>query len=275
MARTTVDPVDIGKMYDESAPISDTFNEGQIHLAYWYGDGDDTPMVEASKRITRKVADALGLRPGERVLDAGCGLGAPAILIARETGADVTGVTVSAVEAGEAQRKADASGIAERVRFEQADFSALPYGEGHFDAVLAMESLQCAPDLGATLAELFRVLRPGGRITFADYTTEERMGLDEAEAFAAAINLNRLPTLAEWFAALGAAGFAVEEYTQCGPRVFGMGPKFVESAETARGVLAERFGDEMVTGLKDALRDFFAPGPDRIGYVIVSARKPG
>lgn len=274
MTATTADSVDFGKQYDESSPISDTFNEGQVHLSYWYGEEDDTPMAEASKRITRKVADALGLRAGERVLDAGCGLGAPAILIAQETGALVTGVTISEFEAAEGTRKAAAAGLADRAVFRHGDYMALPFEDGAFDAVLAIESIQCASDRVRALRELLRVLRPGGRITVADYTTEAGMTLQEAEEFAAGIGLSRLPTMSEWLGVLREAGFTVEEHTQCGPRVFGMGGKIVASAEALRDKLAAKFGDEVVDGLKQALTDFFTPGPERIGYAIVSARKP-
>lgn len=273
MKTTLTDPVEIGRRYDQSSPISDVFNDGQVHLAYSYGADDETPMAEAAKRITRKVAQALGLRPGEHLLDAGCGLGAPAILVARETGARVTGVTISEFELHAATGKAKESGLAGQVDFRLGDFSALPFPDATFDAVLAIESLQCAPDLGRALAELFRALRPGGRISVADYTLEGPWTA-QIDRFVADMGSSRLPTLPGWCDALRQAGFAVEEYTQCGHRVFGMPSKYLEAVDKSRDKLAAGFGDEMAVGLKQALRDFFTLGPESIGYAIVSARKP-
>ncbi|MGW4065080.1 methyltransferase domain-containing protein [Amycolatopsis sp. NPDC004747] len=270
----SINPIDVGRSYDESSPISNTLNDGQVHMSYWYGEQDDTPLAEAAQRITRKVGATLGLRPGERLLDAGCGLGAPAILLAQETGAHVTGITVSGYEVAEGNRKIEAAGVGDRVRVELGDYSALSYPDGSFDAVLAIESLQCAPDLGKVLTELFRVLRPGGRISVADYTLEGAMDEGSAAEFAATIHINRPPRLAEWIDALTAAGFGVGEYTQCGPRVFGMPSKYLDSAEQARDRLAAKFGADIVPGLKEGLGYFLAPGPERIGYAIVSAHKP-
>ena len=52
----------IAEMFDESSDMSDAFNDGQVHLAYWYDDEDQAPLVEATQRLTRKVADSLHLR---------------------------------------------------------------------------------------------------------------------------------------------------------------------------------------------------------------------
>lgn len=270
---TAVDLADVGRKYDESAPMSIVFNDGQVHLSYWYGERDDTPMVEASQRLTRKVVDALGLRAGEHLLDAGCGLGSPAIQIASEYGVRVTGVTVSRAEVAEATRRAESSDVADRVSFAFSDFTDLVLADGSVDAVMAIESLQCAADLSASLAELVRVLRPGGRITVAEYTAEAGLTPEEAQAFADSINVPRFRTQAEWLDALRAAGLAVEEYTQCGPRVFGQGPKYVEAVEQTREAIAAEFGAETVSGMKTAMADFFSPGAERVGYAIMTARK--
>jgi len=273
MADVAVDPIEVGKRYDESSPISDVLNDGQVHMSYWYGEEDRTPLAEAAQRITRKVVDALGLRPGERVLDAGCGVGAPAILIAQETGARVTGITVSNYELAQAKQKAKDRNLHEQVDFQYADYMALPFADGSFDAVLAVESLQCAPQLDTVLSEFMRVLRPGGRVTVADYTREREMSVAEAEEFATSIGINTPPTQRDWIEKLTASGFRVEEHTQCGARVFGMTEKYVDSAVDSREKLAQ-FGSDIVVGLEAGLRHFMAPGPDRIGYALVTARKP-
>ncbi|MCW2877880.1 MAG: rebM3 [Sphaerisporangium sp.] len=271
MTKVAVNPVDVGKKYDQSSSMSETFNEGQVHLGYWYGEQDETSMTEASQRMTRKVVDALGLRAGEHLLDAGCGLGAPAILIAEETGARVTGITVSGVEVAEAQKRAEASGLGDLVSFQYGDYMTLPFAEGTFDAIMAIESLQCAPDTVEALAEFLRVLRPGGAISIAEYTTEAGATPEQIRRFAEHLGVEKVPTLLEYIEAVKSVGFLVEEYTQCGPRVFGVGPKYIDSAERSRDKLAAAFGEDVVAGLKDALTEFFSLGS---GYAIITARKP-
>lgn len=265
--------VQIAEMYDESAPMSDAFNDGQVHLAYWYDDDDSAPITEASQRITRKVADSLGLRHGERVLDVGSGLGAPAIQLAREYGVRVTGINISNRQVTGAQARAGSSGVAEQVQFQYGDYNSLDFADDSFDAVVAMETLLYAPDLGHALAGLHRVLRPGGRLALTE-TTREGLSVEEANKVAAGFNAKWLMSVPEWIAPLRAAGFEFLEYVQCGPRVFGMGPKYVHAAESQRDQLAARFGDGAVDELKQALQFYFAPGAQQIGYAIITVRKP-
>jgi ubiquinone/menaquinone biosynthesis C-methylase UbiE len=274
MGNDVIDPTGIGRHYDERTPIADELRNGQMHMWYWYDNADDTPLADAVHRITRKVTDTLGLRAGEQVLDAGCGPGETAIHLARAFGVLVTGVTVSGYEIDRANGRARDAGLAGQARFEYGDFMALPYPDASFDAVLALESLQNAPDLDRVLAELFRVLRPGGRISFSDFSLESAADPDRVAKFMDSIRLDRLPTLPEWLAATSRAGFEVEEYTQCGPRVFGRKARYLESAMDRREDVAAKFGEAAVTEFSRRHLGFFAPRKDQIGYVIVAARKP-
>lgn len=267
-------PSEVGKMYDQTTPLSDIFNDGQEHLAYWYDQYDETPILEAAQRITRKVADTLGLRPGEHLLDAGCGLGAPAILIAKETGARVTGITISEAQVVEAQKRSSAAGLSDRVHFQHADYGSIPHPDNSFDAIIAIEALMHAQDLDLVLKEFHRVLRPGGRIAISDCTRQERMTDDEWDEIAATFKMNRLLTVPQWVDTLENAGYQVEEYTQCGPRVYGMGLRYLDRANELHETLVQGFGEETVAALKQGYRDYFAPGPGRMGYAILTARKP-
>lgn len=263
----------IAKMFDESSDMSDVFNDGQVHLAYWYDDEDQAPLIEATQRLTRKVADSLRLRKGDRVLDVGCGLGAPAIQLATEYGVQVTGVNISTRQVAEAQVRAREAGLADQVTFQVGDFGALDFPDGSFDAVVAMESLVYAGDLGHTLGSLHRVMRPGARLSLAE-TTREGLGVVAAAKFAADFGAKWLLSVAEWLDPLREAGFEPVEHLQCGPRVFGMGPKYLQAVDTRRDELAARFGVAAVDELRKTLETFFAPGASQIGYAIITAQKP-
>ncbi|WP_212994177.1 SAM-dependent methyltransferase [Actinoplanes auranticolor] len=264
---------ELGRMYDESAGLSQIFIDGQEHLPYWFDDHDDTPAVEAARRITRKVGDGIGLRAGERLLDAGCGVGGPAVQLHREFGVRVSGITISAVQASEATARAVEAGVAGSVEFHHGDYRSLPYADGSFDATVAMESLMHATDLGEVLRELHRVLRPGGRLGISDITREAALAGERATEFAKKFQVAQLLSLGEWIDALRAAGFVVEEYTQCGPRVYGMGMRYVDRADELMGELVAGFGEAMVVELKASYRDYFGWGSD-IGYAVIAARKP-
>jgi cyclopropane fatty-acyl-phospholipid synthase-like methyltransferase len=269
----TIGPVEVGKVYDERSELSDMLAGGHLHLSYWYDDQDRTPAADASQRITRRVVDTLGLGPDDHLLDAGCGMGAPAIRIAEETGARVTGVTVSNVQVHGAEQKAKASGVADRVSFRYGDFMSLDFADGTFDAVMAIEALQECPDLHAALREFSRVLRAGGLIAISDYTTETAITAEQRRQFRPEVDI-KLPTLPEWLGALRGAGFEVEEYLQCGPRVFGHRSRYLEETDAVRDQIVAKYDEETFQGLRQEVAKFFTFGPKYLGYAIISARKP-
>ena len=102
---------------------------------------------------------------GSRVLEAGCGTGAQTVILARNNPAvDFVSVDISRDSLEQARVAVERSGMA-NVRFEQADLFQLPFSDAAFDAVFVCFVLEHLGDPSRALAELQRVLRPGGTIT--------------------------------------------------------------------------------------------------------------
>ncbi|MCO1575659.1 methyltransferase domain-containing protein [Crossiella sp. SN42] len=158
----------VGAYYDQITEFIDGDLGGSFHVGYWAGLPYGTPVQEAAQRMTALMIDKLAVRPGQRVLDVGCGTGRPALELARSTGAEVVGVNVSRRQLDLAERNAAEAGLTERVRFEFADATDLPYPAESFDGVWLFESLFHMPDQAKVLRQLAEVLRPGGRLVIAD-----------------------------------------------------------------------------------------------------------
>jgi arsenite methyltransferase len=120
-----------------------------------------TPDVIEQRRAIRA---ALGLQPGERVLDIGSGPGLLAAEMAQEVGAGghVTGVDPSESMLAIARRRAAAA------EFRAADALALPFADASFDVAVSTQVYEYVADVGAALAEARRVLKPGGRLLILD-----------------------------------------------------------------------------------------------------------
>lgn len=110
--------------------------------------------------IMAPFADDLvdGIAPGTRVLDVACGTGIVARTVA-DLGAEVTGADLNE------QMLAIARAAAPEIRWIAADAVDLPLDDGSFDVVLCQQGMQFMPDPAAALAEMRRVLAPGGRLT--------------------------------------------------------------------------------------------------------------
>jgi SAM-dependent methyltransferase len=118
------------------------------------------------ERVTDEVATSL---PTGTVLEVGSGPGRLAVLLARKAPSlEVTGVDISPEMVERAARRAERVGLGERVRFEFGDVGALPLSDGEFDGVVSTLSLHHWPDPARGLAEIHRVLKPGGEARIYD-----------------------------------------------------------------------------------------------------------
>jgi SAM-dependent methyltransferase len=112
----------------------------------------------------------LGVAPGERVLDVGCGSGAVTRTLASRVtpGGRAVGVDTSPALLKLAGELANEAGLGAIIEFKEGDCRALPFPDASFDAVVAATTLSHVPDAARALAEMVRVTRPGGRVGVFD-----------------------------------------------------------------------------------------------------------
>ena len=144
----TLAPDAVRSMFDRIAPVYDAMNR--------------VMTAGLDRRWRRLTAEAV-VRPGDRVLDGACGTGDLAVADAKAGGA-VTGLDFSERMLERARRKAPA------LEFLAGDLLALPFEDGSFDAATVGFGVRNVADLERCLAELRRVLSPGGRLGILEIT---------------------------------------------------------------------------------------------------------
>lgn len=156
----------------------------------------------------REVVKGLDLK-GAELLDIGCGTGGPAQVLARETGAKVTGIDVEPQIIARAQDLAAQAGLADAVTFRLVEPGPLPFPAESFDAVFSKDALLHIPDKAALYGEILRVLKPGGVFAASDWLAGEGAGENEAfRRYQELISLNfTMATAPETTAVMRAAGF--------------------------------------------------------------------
>jgi arsenite methyltransferase len=113
------------------------------------------------------------LRPGEAVLDIGCGAGMDTLIAAQMVGPSgtVTGIDMTPAMAAKARRSVAEMGLT-TVTIVEGSAEELPFPDAAFDVVISNGVIDLIPDKDAVFSEIARVLRPGGRIQVADVTIQ-------------------------------------------------------------------------------------------------------
>ncbi len=148
--------------YDLSGALYDLFLDAdrQYSCAYFETPQQDLEAAQAGKK--RHIAAKLLIdRPNLDILDIGCGWGGLALFLARETGARVTGITLSEEQLKVARERADKAGLADRVQFHLKDYRLM---EGRFDRIVSVGMFEHVglPHYNTFFARLRTLLAPGG-----------------------------------------------------------------------------------------------------------------
>ena len=192
---------EIAEYYDVTLPYYRRFwhsdpESNALHYGFW--EPGTKTLKEALINQNRFSADAAEIKKGEKVLDAGCGVGGSSLWIAQNRGAYVVGITLSQRQLQKAKGLALEVGLCGQTEFYVRDFLKTEFPDNSFDVVWAMESVCYAETKKKFLAEAYRVLRPGGRVIVADgFLLRDPTSDREKEEYAQFLEGWRLPNLSK------------------------------------------------------------------------------
>lgn len=212
-----------GKRTDRNYQMS---SDGIVNHHFGIGDFDRTkfPKSMSQEEITTELhrlelkqidtlLDMMTVAPGQKILDAGSGRGGTGITLAKKTGAEVVGVTISPYQANfanEAVRKFQEAGERVNATFSSGDYLRLEEPNKSFDQVITNESTMYAFRLYELFTELRRVIKDGGTYTLATWCIND--DLTNTEELAEAVDTHyagRVHTKTEYITALESAGFKI------------------------------------------------------------------
>ncbi len=147
--------------------MTDTATPANPNQALWEK-GDFTKLAATMRGSGEALVRAIGIKPGDKVLDLGCGDGTTAIPAAM-LGAEVMGVDIARNLVAAGNRRAAEAGL-KNIRFEQGDASQLTrIADGQFDHVVSIFGAMFAPRPHDVAQEMVRATKPGGRITMGNW----------------------------------------------------------------------------------------------------------
>jgi tocopherol O-methyltransferase len=208
----------IRKHYDRLSHLYRLFWGEHLHHGYWE---NNESVARAQIQLMERLAARADIPRGARVLDIGCGLGGSALWLADQFHCEVTGITISPVQARMAGAKARARGVSHRVQFEVQDANQWQPERASVDVIWIMESSEHFRDKPGFFERCARALKPGGVLAVCAWLRrdgplrENEQGLVNtiAEAMLSA-SLGSLSDYRQWMCDAGLSVTAADDITR-------------------------------------------------------------
>ena len=192
----------------------------------------------------RQYLDWLSLSATDRVLDFGCGPAGPLTYLVTHSEVAAIGVDINAAALSSAQNRVSTMGLSERIALHDVSGNAgLPFANESFSHVISVDVVMHLPDREESLAELSRVLKPGGRLLFTDACIVNGVLSDEDIRIRSHYGLSHFVPEGFNDSALASTGFTLERKEQHSDGLIAICSGRWQAREKYKKELVDEFGE--------------------------------
>jgi sarcosine/dimethylglycine N-methyltransferase len=245
-----------------------------IHIGLYRS--EEEPIAEASRRTVETMAEKLrSLGPDSRVLDVGAGYGGAARHLAKTHGCRVVALNLSEKENERDRQMNREQGLDDKIKVVDGSFEKIPFPGNTFDMVWSQDAILHSGERDRVVAEVVRVLKPGGEFVFTDIMQVEGVDHEELQPVLDRIHLDSLgslPFYREAAARHGLEEVGFEDHTSQLPRHYG---RVLAETEVNQAEIGTLVSDEYIERAKVGLRHWVEAGNEgRLQWGILHFRKP-
>jgi cyclopropane fatty-acyl-phospholipid synthase-like methyltransferase len=262
----------VATLYDSpEGQLGPTLFGGHLHWGYWDENSADDSFADAADRLAQIMIDKTQIQEGQRFIDLGCGVGQPAMKLAKTKGCSVDGITISQFQQQSATSRAQAEGMQDRLRFIHGSALDIPCDDHAYDGGWFFESIFHMGHRDALL-EANRALKPGATLVLTDLptlpaTTEEFKAFVQQHIHSSFISIKDYPALME------ETGFELLGIDDITENVMPwLVPKLKETLAEHKQEIIELFNDNADKAIDDWVY-LFEYMSENLGYMVVTARK--
>ena len=266
----------VGAYFDLITDEARRFYGDSFHLGY-FACGDES-LADALDAHTDLVARVARIRAGHDVLDVGCGIGEPASRIAQRFGCRVFGINISREQVRQGRELVAKRGLSERVLLQRGDARTLEFPDSRFDGVLCMEAggdiCVADDDKRALVAELFRVLRPGGHVGFSDLAMRRHPTPAENRTLRSVLYHSGSELVTDWPAIFRDVGFRLREHRDILEETLPTWTHAIAAYERHGPAVIRRYGQRVADRTLAHLRQVASIIAAYGSFPVISAQKP-
>ena len=165
--------------YDHAQILYDLFwSKKALHYGFW--NKDTKKLKEAIENANKFVAKLLKPKKDDKILDTGCGVGGSCLFFAKNFKSKVTGIGLSEVQLKKAKKYAKDENLDNLLNFKKMNFNNTDFKDKSFDKVFAIEGACYAENKYDFLKEMYRILKPNGKIVVVDGFLKKRKACRQA-----------------------------------------------------------------------------------------------
>jgi len=260
----------------------DSDDADRFYAAVWGGEdihvgiyeGEDS-IFDASRRTVRRMAEVVPLEPGMQVVDLGAGYGGAARYLAKAKGVHVACLNLSETQNARNRELTSAAGLGSQIGVHHGNFEELPFEDERFDVAWSQDAILHSGRRAKVLAEVWRVLKPGGHLVFTDPMQADDCPDGVLQPVLDRIHLASLASFGFYRAEAKKLGFEEHQVQVLTPQLRTHYASVREELESRRGeledVVSPAYVERMLTGLGHWVD---AADAGYLAWGILAFRKP-
>ncbi|MEB3275039.1 MAG: SAM-dependent methyltransferase [Prochlorothrix sp.] len=250
--------------HDADTFYAEVWGGEDIHIGLY--ESETEPIAPASQRTIARLAETFGtLNASTHLLDLGSGYGGTARYLVKNFGCTVTALNLSSVENHRHRELNEKAGLSDRITVIDGNFESIPAADSSFDAVCSQDAILHSGQRAQVIAEVARVLKPGGRFVFTDPMQADTCPENVLEPILNRIHLDTLGSPQFYRQEAQKQGLVEVGFENLTHQLIRHYSRVLEETEARQAQLQEKISETYLENMKKGLRYWVEGGNN--GYL--------